>query len=325
MFLMQPPTSDEPWGPHGSALAELAQATKKFSECQMIMNVLWTRLTDTANTTSNQVDLFGESLVDLMDAPTSTPSEPAFFSNTNTPEVDLFADATFVSASPHSEATPGSHDQDNVDLFASQPAFPPPPAANVANVDLFGASEVKYSTSEPEHSTTFDPFAVPDSSKHADTKSSASEATNTKAFDPFAAIPLNNFEESDSFGLHISYSVCDNRASTKCDKEQPPALRSLEQTSSMASKPAPMKNAFQVKSGVWADSLSRGLIDLNITAPKKANLADIGIVGGLGDTSNNGKGTGTPWYVADTIVGKVLNIDYWGFIGRPKFLSDSRN
>ncbi|XP_020261851.1 LOW QUALITY PROTEIN: clathrin interactor EPSIN 1-like [Asparagus officinalis] len=296
-----PPTSDEPWGPHGSALAELAQATKKFSECQMIMNVLWTRLTDTANTTSNQVDLFGESLVDLMDAPTSTPSEPAFFSNTNTPEVDLFADATFVSASPHSEATPGSHDQDNVDLFASQPAFPPPPAANVANVDLFGASEVKYSTSEPEHSTTFDPFAVPDSSKHADTKSSASEATNTKAFDPFAAIPLNNFEESDSFGAFTSHTQ-----SVTTEPQQNAtknSLRSLEQTSSMASKPAPMKNAFQVKSGVWADSLSRGLIDLNITAPKKANLAGIGIVGGLGDTSNNGKGTATPWYMADTTVG----------------------
>jgi epsin len=37
-------TSDEPWGPHGSALSELAQATKKFAECQMVMNVLWTRL-----------------------------------------------------------------------------------------------------------------------------------------------------------------------------------------------------------------------------------------------------------------------------------------
>ncbi|PKU78578.1 Clathrin interactor EPSIN 1 [Dendrobium catenatum] len=39
-------TSDEPWGPHGSALSELAHATKKFTECQMIMNVLWTRLGD---------------------------------------------------------------------------------------------------------------------------------------------------------------------------------------------------------------------------------------------------------------------------------------
>ncbi|KAJ6915531.1 hypothetical protein NC651_017511 [Populus alba x Populus x berolinensis] len=40
-------TDDAPWGPHGSAMAEIAQATKKFTECQMIMNVLWTRLGET--------------------------------------------------------------------------------------------------------------------------------------------------------------------------------------------------------------------------------------------------------------------------------------
>ncbi|PWA82974.1 ATPase, AAA-type, core [Artemisia annua] len=40
-------TDDEPWGPDGTALAEIAHATKKFSECQMVMGVLWTRLTET--------------------------------------------------------------------------------------------------------------------------------------------------------------------------------------------------------------------------------------------------------------------------------------
>ncbi|KAJ0013623.1 hypothetical protein Pint_20789 [Pistacia integerrima] len=40
-------TDNEPWGPHGTALAEIAQATKKFSECQLVMNVLWTRLGET--------------------------------------------------------------------------------------------------------------------------------------------------------------------------------------------------------------------------------------------------------------------------------------
>ncbi|PWA33838.1 ENTH/VHS-like protein [Artemisia annua] len=40
-------TDDEPWGPDGTALAEIAHATKKFSECQMVMAVLWTRLTET--------------------------------------------------------------------------------------------------------------------------------------------------------------------------------------------------------------------------------------------------------------------------------------
>ncbi|GJY88020.1 clathrin interactor EPSIN 1 [Tanacetum coccineum] len=41
------------------------------------------------------------------------------------------------------------------------------------------------------------------------------------------------------------------------------------------------KDGFQVKSRVWADSLSRGLIDLNISGPKKVDLTDVGIVGGL--------------------------------------------
>ncbi|KAI3917695.1 hypothetical protein MKW98_021457 [Papaver atlanticum] len=39
-------TSNEPWGSHGSDLAEIAQATKKFTDCKIIMNVLWTRLAD---------------------------------------------------------------------------------------------------------------------------------------------------------------------------------------------------------------------------------------------------------------------------------------
>nr|CAB3478236.1 unnamed protein product [Digitaria exilis] len=37
-------TSDEPRGPHGSDLADIARATKSYSDCAMIMNVLWQRL-----------------------------------------------------------------------------------------------------------------------------------------------------------------------------------------------------------------------------------------------------------------------------------------
>ena len=63
------------------------------------------------------MDLFGENLVDLMDAPTSSPTESATFNKSATPEVDLFADATFVSASPHIEATTVSHDQVRFAIF----------------------------------------------------------------------------------------------------------------------------------------------------------------------------------------------------------------
>ncbi|KAJ0970490.1 hypothetical protein J5N97_023367 [Dioscorea zingiberensis] len=40
-------TSNEPWGPHGSDLGDIAQATRNYHEYQMIMNVIWKRINDT--------------------------------------------------------------------------------------------------------------------------------------------------------------------------------------------------------------------------------------------------------------------------------------
>jgi len=40
-------TSDEPWGPHGSDMADIARATNKPGECQIIMDVLWQRMGNT--------------------------------------------------------------------------------------------------------------------------------------------------------------------------------------------------------------------------------------------------------------------------------------
>lgn len=40
-------TSNEPWGPHGSILADIAQATRNYHEYQMIMSVIWKRINDT--------------------------------------------------------------------------------------------------------------------------------------------------------------------------------------------------------------------------------------------------------------------------------------
>lgn len=46
---------------------------------------------------------------------------------------------------------------------------------------------------------------------------------------------------------------------------------------SIETKAAQPKDPFQVKSGIWADSLSRGLIDLNIAARKYLSVAPITI------------------------------------------------
>ncbi|KAL4591246.1 hypothetical protein LXL04_004203 [Taraxacum kok-saghyz] len=40
-------TSNEPWGPHGTHLSDIAQASKNYHEYQMIMTIVWKRLNDT--------------------------------------------------------------------------------------------------------------------------------------------------------------------------------------------------------------------------------------------------------------------------------------
>ncbi|KAF8400903.1 hypothetical protein HHK36_014206 [Tetracentron sinense] len=207
----------------------------------------------------NQVDLLGESLIgDFVNAstPTEVPTEKC-----KTADVDLFADATFVSASPHVEAAVGSQTQVTVDLFASQPA------------------------STSAFSSTVEFFAAPDPFQQNDAKPPKSEQINSNAIDPFAAVPLTSFDGSDLFGAFSSHTdpvsrePVQNSASGGC-------LSNQNQKYSTESKPPCKKDTFQVKSGIWADSLSRGLIDLNISASKKVSLADIGIVGGLSDGSD---------------------------------------
>ncbi|KAA8525190.1 hypothetical protein F0562_006946 [Nyssa sinensis] len=220
---------------------------------------------------SNQVDLFGQSLVgDLMDAPPSIPTEMSTV-NGKSSEVDLFADATFVSASPHEEAGGSSETQTTVDLFASQPVSS---SAVSSPVDFFAAS---------------DPIVQPE------TKSSKSEPMNTNIVDPFASVPLTNFDGSDLFSAFTSHT---DPISTEPAQNTDGGHNNLNGKSSPESKPPPKKDTFQVKSGIWADSLSRGLIDLNISAPKKVSLADIGIVSGLSDGSEEKeKGPQTSFYM----------------------------
>ncbi|GMH10789.1 hypothetical protein Nepgr_012630 [Nepenthes gracilis] len=195
---------------------------------------------------TSQVDLFGQSLVgDLMDAP--TPSETAFVDK-NSSDVDLFADAAYVSAGGSSQIQP------TVDLFASEPA---------------SSAAVEF-------------LAVPAAGVQQETKPTHMGSSNVNSIDPFAAVPLNKFDESDLFGAFTSHAD-----SSSPEPIQNPA--NSGSTNDMSNKSLSETNAslkkdtFQVKSGIWADSLSRGLIDLNISAPKKVSLADVGIVGGLSD------------------------------------------
>ncbi|KAI5075504.1 hypothetical protein GOP47_0009580 [Adiantum capillus-veneris] len=40
-------TSNEPWGPHGTVMADIAQATRNYNDYQMIMAIIWKRINDT--------------------------------------------------------------------------------------------------------------------------------------------------------------------------------------------------------------------------------------------------------------------------------------
>ncbi|KAG6504122.1 hypothetical protein ZIOFF_036452 [Zingiber officinale] len=170
--------------------------------------------------------------------------------------------------------------------------------------DLFDSQQEAPVAFDP----TADPFAAPGPAIPSETKSP--EQPDTKSFDPFAAIPINNFNDSDPFGTFASHgepvtmqSSQSSPNSGKSNLDEDSIFGEFtshnEQTTRESSRSnisnlktpltslasTAMKDNFQVKSGVWSDCLSRGLIDLNISAPKKVNLADIGIVGGLDDAS----------------------------------------
>ncbi|KAJ0230673.1 Clathrin interactor EPSIN 1 [Hirschfeldia incana] len=210
----------------------------------------------------NQVDLFGADLMgDFMDA---GPTETSSTNNTNNAkfqEADLFADATFVSASAQGTDL-GSQTQKEVDLFsASEPSVtltPPPPT-----VDLFASTEPV----APSEAKIPKPESMP----------------TPNIVDPFAAVPMDNFDGSDPFGAFTSHSTSVSTG------PQAPVVHgnAANTTSPLSLADSKKKDPFQVKSGIWADSLSRGLIDLNITAPKKASLADVGVVGDLNNNEGN--------------------------------------
>ncbi|KAL3354685.1 hypothetical protein AABB24_019030 [Solanum stoloniferum] len=229
---------------------------------------------------SGQVDLFGQNLMgDLLDAPTPVPADNS--SVTSHPsEVDLFADANFVSVKPESKIS--------VDLFASHPS------------------------SSPVASSTMDFFAAPDPVVQPNVKSSKPVQINTTMVDPFATVPLNNFDSSDPFGAFVSpadpISVPNVSATSGGNQQTPTKL----DKSPLQTKPSPKKDNFQVSSGIWADSLSRGLIDLNIAAPTKVNLADVGIMGGLTDGSD-GKEKGPTTFYMGRAMGQGTKLGQSGF------------
>ncbi|CAL5025633.1 unnamed protein product [Urochloa decumbens] len=284
-----------------------------------------------ATAKSNEVDLFAPNLLDdFIDASAATTATDSAAE----PQVDLFADADFQSATTSTETAANMNVQGNVDLFAEktsfaaafppQTGFIPPPSSGIS-------SEVNTSVSKNAAPEPFDPFgAIPLNSfdgsdpfggfssnagsstvpppTSSSTGNISTSSQNLQAGSDFGAFVSNNEGAAkDPFDLSSTVNVgktilaapktdasdfgafvSSTEESTKdpFDLSLSSKLGKTEQTPLAAPNPSAKKGNFQVKSGIWADSLSRGLIDLNISAPKKVNLADIGIVGGLGDGSD---------------------------------------
>ncbi|XP_010313445.2 clathrin interactor EPSIN 1 [Solanum lycopersicum] len=273
-----------------------AASSSKYEEDFDDFDPRGTSSTKPSTGNSGQVDLFGQNLMgDLLDAPTSVPADNS--SVTSHPsEVDLFADANFVSVKPESKIS--------VDLFASQPS------------------------SSPVASSTMDFFAAPEPVARPDVISPKPVQINTTMVDPFATVPLNNFDSSDPFGAFVSpadpISVPNASATSGGNQQTPTKL----DKSPLETKPSPKKDNFQVSSGIWADSLSRGLIDLNIAAPTKVNLADVGIMGGLTDGSDGKEKEPTTFYMGRAM-GQGTKLGQSGFTstatGADDFFSSHQN
>ncbi|XP_019051658.1 PREDICTED: clathrin interactor EPSIN 1-like [Nelumbo nucifera] len=277
--------SDDNYGPlpSQSSNAPLSYPDDDFDD----FDPRGTSTTGLAATSVKQVDLFGENLIDLMDTPTSGPTETGTVNNNATEEVDLFSNATFVSATPHVEAGAVPQFQANFDPFPSQPSF------------------------SSAFSSTVDLFSAPGPDSQMESRTLQSEPENSNSIDPFAAMPLNSFDGSNLSGEFTFHSAQLSTESTinsandgdlnKLNQDQEPPIES---------KPPPKKDTFQVKSEIWADSLSRGLIDLNISAPKMVSLAEVGIVGDLSDgLDEKEKGSPTSAYMGKAMgVGSGLGI-----------------
>ena len=135
-------------------------------------------------------------------------------------------------------------------------------------IDLLSVSETSGTVSSAP--PTVNLFASPETVARPEAKIPKPEPMTTPSIvDPFAAVPMENFDGTDPFGAFTSHS-----ASVSTGPQAPVLLGSATSTTSpmslAGSKPHQLQknDPFQVKSGILADSLSRGLIDLNITARK---------------------------------------------------------
>lgn len=201
--------------------------------------------------------------------------------------VDLFAEKTSSPAAFPPQAgfipPPSAGTSSEVKTSVSKKAAPEPfdpfgaiPLNSFDGSDPFGgfSSNAGSSTAAPPTHSSTGNISTSNQNLQAASDFGAFVSNNEGAAkDPFdlsssasvGKIPLAapKIDTSD-FGAFVSST--EETAKDPFDLSSGSNLGRTDQAHASASKPNMKKENFQVKSGIWADSLSRGLIDLNITA-----------------------------------------------------------
>ncbi|VAH51480.1 unnamed protein product [Triticum turgidum subsp. durum] len=253
---------------------------------------------NTKSAVEPQVDLFADA-----DFQSAIPGAETTAHQDVQETVDLFSgNATFASAFPPQTGfipPPTSGTPSNANISVSKNTVPEPfdpfgdiPLSSFGGSDPFGDFSSSSAPPPPVHSSTGNISTSSQNLEAASDFGAFESNTVDTAKDPFDFSSTGNFGKADvaplaapktdasDFGAFVANTV----EATKDPFDLSSSINGrADQTPLAAPKPNTKKENFQVKSGIWADSLSRGLIDLNITGPKKVNLADVGVVGGLSD------------------------------------------
>uniref|UniRef100_A0A0E0KUQ3 ENTH domain-containing protein n=1 Tax=Oryza punctata TaxID=4537 RepID=A0A0E0KUQ3_ORYPU len=257
---------------------------------------------ETNDSADPQVDLFADA-----DFQSAIPSTETAAGSDVQGDVDLFAEQpAFTAAFPPQTGfiPPTSSGTSEANTSTSKNTTPEPfdpfgaiPINSFDGSDPFGAfnSNVGSSSIPPPTQSSVGNISTPNQKPQAasDFGGFVSSTVETTAKDPFdfsssnlGKTPLADPKaDASDFGAFVSHS--EEAAKDPFDLSSSTSSGRTNQAPLAAPKSDTKKENFQVKSGIWADSLSRGLIDLNITGPKKVNLADVGIVGGLDDGSDD--------------------------------------
>ncbi|OEL35183.1 Clathrin interactor EPSIN 1 [Dichanthelium oligosanthes] len=310
---------DDDFNPRGSSTSGTANAS--YNHVDLFGQSLMDDLVDTTTSTSRvlpnvgtaslpEVDLFANT--DFQSA--NAPLESATCSHAQD-NIDLFADRSSFAGSVNSDTefsvrgSPNKSSELNLSSLAHSSAsafdpFQPSFATSFPSDTEFSVHDTPSKSKTPTHqhssSADFDPFAAIRAKTLDGSDSFSAFSSNMDS----CQIKMESAKSSDhspleelDFGAFTSHTESPRASATKPMSKSP---TKLESPSMSESKPEVKKGAFQVKSGIWADSLSRGLINLNITASKKVDVPDAGVVGQLSDGSED-KDPAVPWRTGTTM------------------------